>query len=220
MSIKNNLLSFKKKIPNEVSLVAVSKTKTKELIMEAYENGQLIFGENKVQEMVDKYAILPDDIQWHMIGHLQTNKVKYIAPFISLIHSVDSIKLIKEINKKAISNNRIIDCLLQVRIAKEESKFGIPMSEVENFYLKCQEYKNIRIKGLMGMATFTDNQIKINQEFKKLKIFYDKVNRSNKQINKLSMGMSDDYPIAIRNGSTMIRLGSSIFGRRTNTKNK
>jgi len=214
MSIKNNLLSFKKKIPNEVSLVAVSKTKTKELIMEAYENGQLIFGENKVQEMVDKYAILPDDIQWHMIGHLQTNKVKYIAPFISLIHSVDSIKLIKEINKKAISNNRIIDCLLQVRIAKEESKFGIPMSEVENFYLKCQEYKNIRIKGLMGMATFSNDKTVISKEFENLKTIFDKIKSINPSISILSGGMSGDYNIAIEQGCNMIRIGSTIFGNR------
>jgi len=222
MSIKDNLKNIILKIPSEVSLVAVSKTKPLNDILEAYECGQRIFGENKIQELVEKYNKLPKDIEWHMIGHIQRNKVKYMAPFISLVHSVDSYRLIREINKQGIINNRVINCLLQIKIASEESKFGFTEKEATDF-LNSEEYesfKNINIVGLMGMATFTDNQIKINQEFKKLKIFYDKVNRSNKQINKLSMGMSDDYPIAIRNGSTMIRLGSSIFGRRTNTKNK
>lgn len=222
MSIKDNLKNIILKIPSEVSLVAVSKTKPINDILEAYECGQRVFGENKIQELVNKYNKLPKDIEWHMIGHIQRNKVKYMAPFISLVHSVDSYRLIREINKQGIINNRVINCLLQIKIASEESKFGFTEKEATDF-LNSEEYesfKNINIVGLMGMATFTDNQIKINQEFKKLKIFYDKVNRSNKQINKLSMGMSDDYPIAIRNGSTMIRLGSSIFGRRTNTKNK
>ena len=222
MSIKDNLKNIILKIPSEISLVAVSKTKPINDILEAYECGQRVFGENKIQELVNKYNKLPKDIEWHMIGHIQRNKVKYMAPFISLVHSVDSYRLIREINKQGIINNRVINCLLQIKIASEESKFGFTEKEATDF-LNSEEYesfKNINIVGLMGMATFTDNQIKINQEFKKLKIFYDKVNRSNKQINKLSMGMSDDYPIAIRNGSTMIRLGSSIFGRRTNTKNK
>lgn len=222
MSIKDNLKNIILKIPSEVSLVAVSKTKPINDILEAYDCGQRVFGENKIQELVEKYNKLPNDIEWHMIGHIQRNKVKYMAPFISLVHSVDSYRLIREINKQGIINNRVINCLLQIKIASEESKFGFTEKEATDF-LNSEEYesfKNINIVGLMGMATFTDNQIKINQEFKKLKIFYDKVNRSNKQINKLSMGMSDDYPIAIRNGSTMIRLGSSIFGRRTNTKKK
>ena len=222
MSIKDNLENIILKIPSEVSLVAVSKTKPINDILEAYRCGQKVFGENKIQELVEKYNKLPKDIEWHMIGHIQRNKVKYMAPFISLVHSVDSYRLIREINKQGKINNRVINCLLQIKIASEESKFGFTEKEATDF-LNSEEYesfKNIKIVGLMGMATFTDNQIKINQEFKELKIFYDKVNRSNNQINKLSMGMSDDYRIAIRNGSTMIRLGSSIFGRRTNTKKK
>jgi hypothetical protein len=222
MSIKNNLENIILKIPSEVSLVAVSKTKPINDILEAYECGQRVFGENKIQELVEKYNKLPKDIKWHMIGHIQRNKVKYMAPFISLVHSVDSYRLIREINKQGKINNRVINCLLQIKIASEESKFGFTEKEATDF-LNSEEYesfKNIKIVGLMGMATFTDNQIKINQEFKELKIFYDKVNRSNNQINKLSMGMSDDYPIAISNGSTMIRLGSSIFGSRTNKKKK
>ena len=222
MSIKDNLENIILKIPSEVSLVAVSKTKPINDILEAYRCRQKVFGENKIQELVEKYDKLPKDIEWHMIGHIQRNKVKYMAPFISLVHSVDSYRLIREINKQGKINNRVINCLLQIKIASEESKFGFTEKEATDF-LNSEEYesfKNIKIVGLMGMATFTDNQIKINQEFKELKIFYDKVNRSNNQINKLSMGMSDDYRIAIRNGSTMIRLGSSIFGRRTNTKKK
>jgi pyridoxal phosphate enzyme (YggS family) len=222
MSIKDNLENINLKISSEVCLVAVSKTKPISDILEAYDCGQRVFGENKIQELVEKHKKLPKDIEWHMIGHIQRNKVKYMAPFISLIHSADSYRLIKEINKQGKINNRVVNCLLQIKIASEESKFGFTETEATNF-LNSDEYvsfKNIKIVGLMGMATFTDNQIKINQEFKKLKNFYDKVNRSNNHINKLSMGMSDDYPIAISNGSTMIRLGSSIFGSRTNTKKK
>lgn len=214
MSVKNNLLSIKEGINSNVCLVAVSKTKPKELILEAYESGHTVFGENKVQELVDKYEALPKDIKWHMIGHLQTNKVKYIAPFINLIHSIDSIKLIKEINKKAKSNDRVIDCLIQVHIAKEDSKFGIPLSEVDDFYIKCQEYKNVRIKGLMGMATFTENTTIVSEEFKNLKIVYDKMKSNYPTIDILSCGMSGDYNIAIEQGSNMIRIGSTIFGGR------
>jgi pyridoxal phosphate enzyme (YggS family) len=214
MNIKENLSLFKNKIPKEVSLVAVSKTKPAEIVLNAYESGQKIFGENKVQELVDKHSKLPKDIEWHMIGHLQTNKVKYIAPFISLIHSVDSIKLVKEINKKAKSNNRIIDCLIQVHIAKEESKFGIPVSEVESFYLKCQEFKNVRIRGIMGMATFSKDEKIISAEFKKLKNIFDKLKISNPSIDILSGGMSGDYNIAINEGCNMVRIGSTIFGSR------
>ena len=214
MSVKNNLLSIKEGINSNVCLVAVSKTKPKELILEAYESGHTVFGENKVQELVDKYEALPKDIKWHMIGHLQTNKVKYIAPFINLIHSIDSIKLIKEINKKAKSNDRVIDCLIQVHIAKEDSKFGIPLSEVDDFYIKCQEYKNVRIKGLMGMATFTENTTIVSEEFKNLKIVYDKMKSNYPPIDILSSGMSGDYNIAIEQGSNMIRIGSTIFGGR------
>jgi pyridoxal phosphate enzyme (YggS family) len=214
MSVKNNLLSIKERISSDVCLVAVSKTKPNELILEAYENGQKIFGENKVQELVDKHESLPKDIEWHMIGHLQTNKVKYIAPFIALIHSVDSIKLIKEINKKAKSNNRVIDCLIQVHIAKEDSKFGIPLSDVDDFYIKCLEYENVKIKGIMGMATFTKDTAIVIEEFKSLKLIFDKMNSNYPSIYILSCGMSGDYNLAIEQGSNMIRIGSTIFGGR------
>lgn len=220
MSIKNNLENISLKIPSEVCLVAVSKTKPISDILEAYEYGQRVFGENKIQELVEKHNKLPKDIEWHMIGHIQRNKVKYMAPFVSLIHSADSYRLIKEINKQGKINNRVINCLLQIKIASEESKFGFTEKEATDF-LDSDEYvsfKNIKIVGLMGMATFTDDQRKIDQEFNKLKIFYKKVKRSNTEINVLSMGMSDDYPIAIRNGSTMVRIGSSIFGKRNYIK--
>ena len=220
MSIKDNLENINLKIPSEVCLVAVSKTKPISDILEAYEYGQRVFGENKIQELVEKHNKLPKDIEWHMIGHIQRNKVKYMAPFVSLIHSVDSYRLIKEINKQGKINNRVINCLLQIKIASEESKFGFTENEATDF-LNSDEYvsfKNIKIVGLMGMATFTDDQRKIDQEFNKLKIFYKKVNRSNSEINVLSMGMSNDYPIAIRNGSTMVRIGSSIFGKRNYIK--
>ena len=220
MSIKDKLENISLKIPSEVSLVAVSKTKPISDILEAYEYGQRVFGENKIQELVEKHNKLPKDIEWHMIGHIQRNKVKYMAPFVSLIHSADSYRLIKEINKQGKINNRVINCLLQIKIASEESKFGFTETEATDF-LNSDEYvsfKNIKIIGLMGMATFTDDQRKIDQEFNKLKIFYEKVNRSNSGINILSIGMSDDYPIAIRNGSTMVRIGSSIFGKRNYIK--
>ena len=220
MSIKDNLKNISLKIPSEVCLVAVSKTKPISDILEAYEYGQRVFGENKIQELVEKHNKLPKDIEWHMIGHIQRNKVKYMAPFVSLIHSADSYRLIKEINKQGKINNRVINCLLQIKIASEESKFGFTEKEATDF-LNSDEYvsfKNIKIVGLMGMATFTDDQRKIDQEFNKLKIFYKKVNRSNSEINVLSMGMSNDYPIAIRNGSTMVRIGSSIFGKRNYIK--
>ena len=220
MSIKNNLENISLKIPSEVCLVAVSKTKPISDILEAYEYGQRVFGENKIQELVEKHNKLPKDIEWHMIWHIQRNKVKYMAPFVSLIHSADSYRLIKEINKQGKINNRVINCLLQIKIASEESKFGFTEKEATDF-LNSDEYvsfKNIKIVGLMGMATFTDDQRKIDQEFNKLKIFYKKVKRSNTEINVLSMGMSDDYPIAILNGSTMVRIGSSIFGKRNYIK--
>ena len=220
MNIKDNLENINLKISSEVCLVAVSKTKPISDILEAYDCGQRVFGENKIQELVEKHKKLPKDIEWHMIGHIQRNKVKYMAPFISLIHSADSYRLIKEINKQGKINNRVINCLLQIKIASEESKFGFTETEATDF-LNSDEYvsfKNIKIVGLMGMATFTEDQKKIDQEFNKLKIFYKKVNRSNSEINVLSMGMSDDYPIAIRNGSTMVRIGSSIFGKRNYIK--
>ena len=212
MSITSNLNSILNNIPSNVSLVAVSKTKPDTDILAAYNAGQKVFGENKVQEIVKKQKNLPSDIKWHMIGHLQTNKVKHIASFVSLIHAVDSIKLLKEINKRATQNNRIIDCLLQVHIAKESTKFGFDIEEIEKVISIAKEYKNIKIKGLMGMATFTNDSKQINKEFKSIYQIFKKV--KNKTLNTLSIGMSGDYKLAINNGSTMIRVGSAIFGDR------
>lgn len=220
MSIKNNLLEIRSTLPEYVTLVAVSKTKPVPDLMEAYEAGQRIFGENKIQEMADKYEQMPKDIEWHMIGHVQTNKVKYMAPFVNLIHGVDSMKLLAEINKQAVKNNRIIDCLLQMHIAEEETKFGMNQEELtavitsEDFH----QMANIRVIGLMGMATFTDDEAQIKKEFDHLKSIFDKLNKQpktqNLQPETLSMGMSGDYTIAITSGSTMVRIGSSIFGHR------
>ncbi len=212
MSIASNLNQIKESIPKGLTLVAVSKTKPKSDILEAYNAGQRIFGENKVQELANKYAELPKDIQWHMIGHLQSNKVKYIAPFVSLIHGVDSLKLLKEINKRAEQNNRVIDCLLQVHIASESTKFGFGTDEIENALIAVEEFKNINIIGLMGMATFTNDEKQVNNEFALLSELFEKVKTSS--INTLSIGMSGDYKLAINNGSTMIRVGSAIFGHR------
>ena len=221
MSISNNLTQIKSQLPAHVTLVAVSKTKPVADLMEAYDAGQRIFGENKIQEMTDKWEVMPKDIEWHMIGHVQTNKVKYMAPYVSLIHGVDSLKLLQEINKQAAKNNRVIDCLLQVYIAEEESKFGLDEQELDEILNEIQHnkenYKNIRIVGLMGMATFTENQNQIEKEFKHLKTIFDKyskLNTENCQLNTLSMGMSGDYQLAISCGSTMVRIGSSIFGSR------
>jgi pyridoxal phosphate enzyme (YggS family) len=212
MPIASNLKATQNSLPKEVTLVAVSKTKPNTAILEAYQAGQRIFGENKVQELAKKAEELPKDIAWHMIGHLQTNKVKFIAPFVSLIHGVDSLKLLKEINKRAEQNNRIIDCLLQVHIATESSKFGFGMEEVESVLIQAEEFKNIRITGLMGMATFTDDTQQVVDEFKNLKTVFDSI--KNEHITTLSMGMSGDYKLAIEQGSTMIRVGSAIFGHR------
>jgi PLP dependent protein len=221
MSIQNNLRSIQTTLPENVTLVAVSKTKPVSDLIEAYEAGQRIFGENKIQEMTDKWETMPKDIQWHMIGHVQTNKVKYMAPFVSLIHGVDSLKLLQEINKQAQKNNRVIDCLLQVYIAEEESKFGLDEKELSEVLKQVQhdtgEFNYIRIVGLMGMATFTDNQTQIKKEFSRLKTIFDQfanLNTKNCQLNTLSMGMSGDYKLAIECGSTMVRIGSSIFGGR------
>lgn len=216
MSIAENLHKIKSSIPENVTLVVVTKTQPVEKIMEVYNAGHLIFGENKVQEMLGKYEQLPKDIQWHIIGHLQSNKVKFIAPFVSLIHSVDSLKLLQEINKQAQKNNRIIDCLLQVYIAKEESKFGLDFTEVEQIFHseELKKLKNIRITGLMGMATNTVNQEQIATEFKSLNAFFKNLQNVHRSIQILSMGMSSDYLVAIENGSTLIRVGSSIFGYR------
>jgi pyridoxal phosphate enzyme (YggS family) len=221
MSIEQNLLAIKATLPEQVTLVAVSKTKPISDLMEAYEAGQRIFGENKIQEMAEKWEAMPKDIQWHMIGHVQTNKVKFMAPFVSLIHGVDSLKLLEEINKQALKNNRIIDCLLQVYIAEEESKFGLDEEElngvIQFITQNSDVYKNIRIVGLMGMATFTDNQNQIKKEFTHLKSIFDNLKSTetdNLQLNTISMGMSGDYKLAIDCGSTMVRIGSSIFGGR------
>jgi len=205
-------------MPYNAQLVAVSKTKPVEAILEAYNAGQRIFGENKVQEMVEKYEALPKDIQWHLIGHLQTNKVKYIAPFVSLIQSVDSFKLLQEINKEASKNNRVIECLLQIHIAKEETKFGLSFDEAKEiiFSPETKALKNIKIVGLMGMATNTDNQEQIREEFRTLHKFF--LNSQFSTINsQLSMGMSSDYKIAIEEGSNLVRIGSAIFGERNYT---
>jgi pyridoxal phosphate enzyme (YggS family) len=212
MDIKANLNTILKSIPKEVTLVAVSKTRQNSAIIEAYQLGQRIFGENKVQELVQKFDELPKDINWHMIGHLQTNKVKFIAPFVSLIHGVDSVKLLKEINKRAKLNNRVIDCLLQVHIATESTKFGFDIPKVNEAIDSANEYQNIRIVGLMGMATFTDNKQQVIQEFSSLKVVFDTA--KNEHITILSMGMSGDYQLAIEQGSNMVRVGSAIFGHR------
>ena len=219
MSIAQNLLKIKSTLPSTVTLVAVSKTKPIPDLMEAYDAGQRIFGENKIQEMVEKWEAMPKDIEWHMIGHVQTNKVKFMAPFVSLIHGVDSLKLLHEINRQAQKNNRIIDCLLQMYIAEEESKFGLDEEELNEILASeaFKEMKNIRIVGLMGMATFTDNQEQIKKEFTHLKSIFDNLQLCKDAINRvstLSMGMSGDYQLAIECGSTMVRIGSSIFGGR------
>ena len=210
--IKEKLSAILSSIPSDVTLVAVSKTKPIDRIEEAFESGQLDFGENKVQEMVDKAAVLSKNIRWHMIGHLQRNKVKYIAPFVSLIHSVDSQRLLNEIDKQGKKNDRVIDCLLQVRIAQEETKFGLTYEDCDAL-LQQFDCTNVRIRGLMGMASFTANQDQIEEEFKLLQNYYDQ-HQSQQQWDILSMGMSGDYPLALRCGSNMIRVGSSIFGAR------
>ena len=219
-SIAENLLRIQENIPSDVKLIAVSKFKPVEVIKEAYQAGQRVFGENKAQEMTEKYQDLPQDIQWHFIGHLQTNKVKYIAPFVNMIHSVDSMKLLSEINRQGEKYNRIIDCLLQFYIAKENTKFGFSLQEANemldsNFFIN---YKHIRVCGVMGMATFTDNHTQIRSEFRTLKkIFIHLKENYFPQTNcfkEISMGMTDDYQIAIDEGSTMVRIGSAIFGSR------
>lgn len=219
MSIASNLNTIKASLPEHVTLVAVSKTKPVTDLMEAYEAGQRIFGENKIQEMTDKWEEMPKDIQWHMIGHVQTNKVKFMAPFVSLIHGVDSLKLLQEINKQALKNNRIIDCLLQIHIAEEETKFGLDEKELASLLASADFHnlKNIQILGLMGMATFTENQNQIKKEFTHLKSIFDSLQATktvNCKLNTVSMGMSGDYQLAIECGSTMVRIGSSIFGGR------
>ena len=219
MSIKNNLQTIKNNLPEHVTLVAVSKTKPVSDLQEAYDAGQRIFGENKIQEMADKFEVLPKDIEWHMIGHVQTNKVKYMAPFVSLIHGCESFKLLKEINKQAKKHDRTINCLLQIKIAKEDTKFGMHPDDASTL-LQSEELKaleNICITGVMGMATFTDDTNQVEEEFKTLKQTFEDLkdlNTNNCDLKTISMGMSGDYKLAIENGSTMVRVGSSIFGSR------
>ena len=210
MNIENNIINLKNSIPDYVDIVAVSKTKPISDIIKDYHAGQKIFGENKIQEMVAKFEKLPKDIEWHMIGHVQTNKVKYMASFVNTIHSVDSHKLLKEIQKQAFRNDRKIKCLIQIRIANEDTKFGIEPSELNDFLNFSKILPNIKIKGLMGMASFTDNKNQIRNEFRMLSNLYNDFN----DLKVLSMGMSGDYQIGIEEGSTMVRIGSKIFGER------
>ncbi|MEX1189261.1 MAG: YggS family pyridoxal phosphate-dependent enzyme [Bacteroidia bacterium] len=220
MSVDENLLRIKKELPPNLVLVAVSKTHPAERVMEAYEAGQRVFGENRVQELVEKYEQLPKDIEWHQIGHLQKNKVKYIAPFVGLIHAVDSKDLLDVIEKEGSKNNRVIPCLIQLHIANEASKFGFSYDEARAFFhaYEGSNYPHVSIRGLMAMATFTEDSNQISNEFEGLKSFYDEIKRKyfsdDKEFDVLSMGMSSDYELAIKEGSTMIRVGSAIFGSR------
>ena len=214
--IKENLTNLYNSIPKNINLVAVSKTKTNDDIMNAYNCGQRLFGENKVQELTNKYNDLPKDIKWNMIGHLQTNKVKYIASFIDLIHSLDSIKLAKEINKQGEKNNRVIDCLIQIKISTDESKYGIPFDDFDKLYKDTINLKFLNVVGLMGMASFTNDEKKIKNEFKLISSLFNKLKLVNKKFTYLSIGMSNDYKLAINEGGNMIRVGSIIFGERQN----
>ena len=216
MTIRKNLDQITSSLPPHVTLVAVSKTKPLGDLMQAYKAGQRVFGENKVQEMVEKYHLMPDDVLWHMIGHLQRNKVKYMAGFVDLIHGVDSLKLLTEIDKQAQKHNRVIKCLLQIKIARETSKFGLSIQEAEALLSSetFQSLKNVRIVGLMGMASFTTDKLQILKEFKTLKSNFDQLKQQRKNLKIISMGMSGNYKLAIDCGSTMIRVGSLIFGAR------
>lgn len=212
--IKKRLESFYQELGKDISLVAVSKTKTIEDIMSAYNSGHRLFGENRVQELTNKYSNLPKDIKWNMIGNLQSNKVKYIASFVDLIHSLDSLKLAREINKQAEKNNRVIDCLVQIKISKEETKHGVSFENFDEFYKNVKSLKFINITGLMGMASFTDDKNLIKDEFKSISSLYKKLKLVDKNIKYLSIGMSNDYNLAINEGGNMIRIGSKIFGER------
>ena len=218
--IQENLNIVRATVPSNVTLIAVSKTKPVSDLQEAYDAGQRIFGENKALEMRDKHQALPDDIQWHFIGHLQTNKIKYIAPFVTLIHAIDSLSLLEAVNKEAAKNDRVIDCLLQFHIAQEETKFGLDIEEAKTLLESdaFKNLKNINICGVMGMATFTDDAVQVRNEFKNLKNIFDTLKgnyfKDNASFKEISMGMSDDYPIAIEEGATMVRVGSKIFGAR------
>ena len=214
MSIKKQISIINNEIKDHAELIAVSKTRSIEDINEAYNQGQKKFGENRVQEIVDKFKKLPKDIEWHMIGHLQKNKVKYISEFISLIHSLDRLSLANEIDKNGKKHDKSIDCLIQIKISKEESKFGLNIDELHSFYNEVKMFKNINIRGLMGMASYTDDKELVNNEFKKMKKLFEKMKSIDSNIKILSIGMSDDYSLAIKNGSNMIRVGSKIFGKR------
>ena len=215
MTIAENIKTIKTEIPSDVTLVAVSKTKPNADLMQAYEAGQRIFGENKIQEMTEKWEALPKDIEWHMVGHVQTNKVKYMAPYVSMVHAVHKMKLLKEINKHAKKENRVIDCLLQMKIAEEDSKYGMTKEEIIDFLAdeRLKNYTHVKIRGLMAMATFTDDEEQIKREFTQLKNLYHQL-KSSHNFDVLSMGMTGDYKIAIEQGSNMIRIGSKIFGAR------
>lgn len=220
MQTAQKIAELKNELPSGVKLVAVSKTKPPEKILEVFQTGHTVFGENKVQELVTKYEVLPKDIEWHMIGHLQRNKVKYIAPFVNLIHGVDSLKLLKEINKEGEKNNRIIACLLQIKIGKEDTKYGLSQQEAE-VLLSSDEYNamnNISIQGVMGMATFTQDEGIVRSEFQKLNSIFKSIGKkyfsNSDKFKELSMGMSNDYKIAIEEGATIVRIGSMIFGER------
>lgn len=221
MLLKENLIQINQEIENtSCRLVAVSKTKPISLLQEAYDAGVRVFGENKAQEMAEKHEALPKDIEWHMIGHLQTNKVKYIAPFVGMIHSVDSLKVLKEINKRAKQNDRVINCLFQMHIAEEDTKFGLDKAELEELLASeaFAQMENVCMKGVMGMATFTEDEAKIRREFQSLKKVFDEIQAKHTahtlDFQEISMGMSGDYPIAIEEGSTLIRVGSKVFGAR------
>ena len=214
MSVKNQISIINDEVKDKAELVVVSKTRSLEQIIEAYDQGHKKFGENRVQEIVEKYNNLPKDIEWHMIGHLQKNKVKHISKFISLIHSLDRLSLAKEIDKNARKDNRSINCLIQIKISKDETKYGLNPKEIDSFYRELKEFKNLNIVGLMAMATFTKDQILIAEEFKEMKNLFLKMKSINSSFKILSIGMSDDYLIAINNGSNMIRVGSKIFGKR------
>jgi len=214
--LNKNILRIISDIPENVKLVAISKTKSAEDIMMAYETGQRVFGENKIQEMSAKYEDLPKDIKWHMVGHVQSNKIKYMAPYVDLIHGIDSLKSIKILNKEGVKNNRILNCLLQLKISKEESKFGLGEKQFKEIIYsdEYKEMKNVKIKGLMAMASNTNEKSIIRSEFVHAKKIFDEINNGDKSFEILSMGMSNDYKIAIECGSNLIRLGSLIFGER------
>lgn len=215
MNIKHNIEKLKQNLPKNVELVAISKTKSNKTIMEAYDAGQRIFGENRTEELEEKHKALPKDIQWHMVGHLQRRKVRDIAAFVSMIHSVDTPRLLREINNRAKLNDRIIDCLLQMKIAEEDTKHGMDVAEIKAILESedYNQYENVRVRGLMAMATFTDDKEQIDREFKSIQNLYNEL-KDSYNFDILSIGMSGDYPIAIENGSTMVRVGSAIFGER------